>query len=113
MDLASNLRFENETIDSDQEKKYLSSKQLNFMKNAWRKMDQNMQRTLKRIAHQNLKSEQEIKDFDLFLDNLDGESSTQDIPFKNEQGECIIPWAILDVFVWTLALLTFGICSIS
>ena len=107
-DQLSSLR--DETIDSNQVNKKLSSKQLNFMRNAWKNMDQKKQKKFKRLANQKLKSNQEIKDFDYFVDYLDG--GQDQIPYKNQQGECIIPWAILDVFVWTLAGLTGGICTI-
>ncbi len=100
---------ENETNDYNHEKK-LSSKHINFMRNTWKNMDQMKKRKFKRIAHQKLKTDQEIKVFDDFLDNLD---ETKEISFKNQQGECSIPWLFLDIFVWTLAGLTFGICTIS
>ena len=103
-----NQRDENESKDSN---KKLSSKQLNFMRNAWKNMDQRKQKKFKRVVNQKLKSDHEIKDFDYFVDYLDG--GQDEIPYKNQQGECIIPWAILSVFVWTLAGLTGGICTIS
>ena len=103
-----NQRDENESKDSN---KKLSLKQLNMMKNAWKNMDQKKQKKFKRLVNQKLKSDHEIKDFDYFVDYLDG--GQDEIPYKNQQGECIIPWAILSVFVWTLAGLTGGICTIS
>ena len=105
-----NQRDENESKDSN---KKLSLKQLNIMKNAWKNMDQRRQKKFKREVHQKLKSDNEIKDFDYFVEYLDKTNvSQEDIPYKNEQGECIIPWAILNFFVLSLAGLTFGICNI-
>ena len=41
------------------------------------------------------------------------DSNDETDPTKlNKKGECIIPWAIADVFVWTAAGLTCGICSV-
>jgi hypothetical protein len=45
-------------------------------------------------------------------------TKSQPGPDENEninalkKGDCIIPWAVLDTFVWTAAGLTCGICNI-
>ena len=78
---SSNLRDENESIDSTQKNKKLSLKQLNFMRNAWKNLDQRKQKKFKRVVNQKLNTDQEIKDFDYFVDYLDG--SQDEIPYKN------------------------------
>ena len=78
-DQLSSLR--DETMDSNQINKKLSSKQLNFMRNAWKNMDQKKQKKFKRVVNQKLNTDQEIKDFDYFVDYLDG--SQDEIPYKN------------------------------
>jgi hypothetical protein len=35
-----------------------------------------------------------------------------DDPIQANKGECIIPWAIADTFVWSAAAVTCGICSV-
>ena len=59
---------ENETNDYNHEKK-ISWKHINFMRNTWKNMDQAKKKKFKRIAHQKLKTDQEIKDFDNFIEN--------------------------------------------
>ena len=60
---------ENETNDYNHEKK-TSWKHINFMRNTWKNMDQAKKKKFKRIAHQKLKIDQEIKDFDNFIENI-------------------------------------------
>ncbi len=108
--LENNFEANESTINNKQ----FSEAKIRFVKNAWDKMDEIKRRKFKKNVSKKLKTDQEIQDFEKLLDYLEsGEiKSTEKLNFKNEQGECIIPWLIIDIVVWTLLSLTGGLCTI-
>jgi hypothetical protein len=113
MELVENNFDENETKFDEQ---HFTDAKIRFVKNAWDKMDERKRAKLKKTVTKKLKTDQEIQDLEKFFEYLDSNeqnSAHKRINLKNEQGQFVETWIVIDIVVWTLLALTCCLCTIS